>query len=162
MSLVHLMFLKCSSVNRHPPSLLSGFHGADSPPFYQYYEDAKTAFARLLVFGCPRLGYHADITFSLRITGWRYLPCMPGLFGFGQSLEDRLSVGSGRLSCVSVLPLSVSDMFSDPGRISPARHIRWLDIALIVLKIKASTLRLLSRLNSIPLTVAVYASCHHL
>jgi hypothetical protein len=29
-----LMFLKCSSVNRHPPSLLSGFHGADLPPFY--------------------------------------------------------------------------------------------------------------------------------
>ena len=87
---------------------------------------------------------------------------MPGLFGFGQSLEYRLSGGSGRLSCVSVLPLSVSDMFSDPGRISPARHIRWFDIALIVLKIKASTLRLLSRLNSIPLTVAVYASCHHL
>lgn len=42
------MFLKCSSVNRHPPSLLSGFHGADFPPFYQYYEDAKTASALLL------------------------------------------------------------------------------------------------------------------
>ena len=49
-------------------------------------------------------------------------------------------VGGGRLSCVPVLPLSVSDMFFDPGRIAPARHIRWLDIALIVLKIKASTL----------------------
>src|SRR5690625_7071065 len=39
MSLVHLMFPKCSSVFRYPPSLLIGSHGADSPTFKQYYED---------------------------------------------------------------------------------------------------------------------------
>ena len=59
-------------------------------------------------------------------------------------------VGGGRLSCVPVLPLSASDMFLDPGRISPARLYRWFDVALIVPKIKASTLSKLSRLNSIP------------
>ena len=52
------MFLKYSSVYRHPPSLLGGFHGADFPPFCRYYEDAKTAFALLIVFGFPRLRYH--------------------------------------------------------------------------------------------------------
>jgi len=35
---VSTMFLICSSVNRLPPSLLSGFHEADFPPFHQYYE----------------------------------------------------------------------------------------------------------------------------
>ena len=44
------MFLKYRPVNRHLPSLLSGFHGVDSPPLYQHYEDAKTAFALLLAF----------------------------------------------------------------------------------------------------------------
>jgi hypothetical protein len=123
MSPVHLLFLKCSSVNRHPPSLLSGFHGADWPPFYQYYEDAKTAFALLLAFGSPQLGYQFDIAFSSRLrAGWRYVPCQLGLFGFGQSQVNRFSFGGVRLSCVPVLPLSVSDMFLDPGRISPARQ----------------------------------------
>ncbi len=36
------------------PSLLGGFHGADLPPFHQYYKEAKTAFALLLAFGFPR------------------------------------------------------------------------------------------------------------
>ena len=162
MHLVHLMFLKYRSVNRHPPSLLSGFHGANSPPFQQYYEDTKTAFALLLAFGFPRLRYHSDTAFSLRLSGWQYLPWQPGLFWFGQSLLNRISFGDGRLSCVPVLPQSASDMFLDPGRISPARLYRWFDVALIVLKIKASTLNSFSRLNNIPSTVAVYASCQHL
>ena len=162
MSLVHFLLLKCSSVNGHPPSLLSGSHGVDSPPFQQYYEDAKTAFACLLTFGFPRLGYHSDITFSLRIYRVAISTLHARIVWVRSIRSNRFSVGGGGLSCVPVLPLSVSDMFFDPGRISPARHIRWLDIALIVLKIKASALRLISRLNSIPLTVAVYASCHHL
>ena len=67
MSLVHLLFLKYSSLNRHPPSLLGGFHGANYPPFNQYYEDAKTAFALLLAFSSPRLRYQFDTAFSLRL-----------------------------------------------------------------------------------------------
>jgi hypothetical protein len=39
-----------------PPSLLSGFHRADSPPFKQYYEDAKTA----LPFSTPSVSLGVD------------------------------------------------------------------------------------------------------
>src|SRR6187549_2410819 len=49
------------------------------------------------------------------------------------------SAGGVRLSCVPVLPHSVFDMFFDPGRIAPARLLRWFDIALTHLTIKAST-----------------------
>lgn len=156
------MFLKYSSVNRHPPSLLSGFHGADWPPFYQYYEDAKTAFALLLTFGSPRLRYQLRyrLFFSPRQGGDIY-PACPDCLG-SVNPQYRFSFGGMRLSCVPVLPLSASDMFSDPGRILPARHIRWFDVALIIVTIKASTLNSLSRLNSIPSTAAVYASCQHL
>jgi hypothetical protein len=156
------MFLKYSSVNRHPPSLLSGFHGADLPPFYQYYEDTKTAFALFFAFVSFGLDTITISPFLCALTGWRYLPSMPGLFWFGQSRLNRISLGGGRLSCVPVLPLSASDMFLDPGRISPTRLLRWLDVALIMVKIKASTLNSLSRLISIPSTVVVYASCQHL
>ena len=36
-------------------------------------------------------------------------------------------------------PILFFDMFFDPGRIAPARPLRWFDIALICLTIKAST-----------------------
>ena len=106
MSLVHLMFLKYSSLNRHPPSLLSGFHGGDWPHFYQYYEDAKTAFALLLAFGSPRLGYLFDIAFSLRLDRVAIYTLTARIVWVGQSLLNRSSIGGGRLSCVPVLPLS--------------------------------------------------------
>src|SRR5690625_6704344 len=67
MSLVHLMFPKCSSVFRYPPSLLIGSHGADSPTFKQYYEDTKTAFVLLSVFGFPRLRYRKEDRKSTRL-----------------------------------------------------------------------------------------------
>ena len=116
------MFLKYRPVNRHLPSLLSGFHGADWPPFYQYYEDAKTASALLFAFVSFGLDTITISPFLSEMTGWQYLPCKPGLFWFGQSCLYRISFGDGRLSCVPVLPLSVSGMLSDPGRISPARQ----------------------------------------
>lgn len=117
-------------------------------------------------FSLPSVSLGSDtITISpflCAFVGWRYLPYMPGLFWFGQSRLNRISLGGGRLSCVPVLPLSASDMFLDPGRISPTCQYRWLDVALIMVTIKASTLNSLSRLNSTPSTVAVYASCQHL
>lgn len=77
-------------------------------------------------------------------------------------LGNRVSFGGGRLSCVPVLPLSAYDMFSDPGRISPARLWRWLDVVLAFRTTETSTCRTVSRLHSIPSAVAVYASCRHL
>src|SRR6476469_6416800 len=77
MSLVHLMFLKCSSVNRHPPSLLSGFHGTDFPPFNQYYEDAKTASALLLSCDFSWSGYLPIPPFLIACQGGDIYPVSP-------------------------------------------------------------------------------------
>ncbi len=42
-------------------------HRDDFPPFCQYYEDTKTAFAHLLAFGFPRLGYRHDTTLFISL-----------------------------------------------------------------------------------------------
>lgn len=148
MSLVHLMFLKCSSVSRQPPSLLSGSLGADSPPFIQYYEAAKTAFAPLLAFGFPRFGYHLcyRLFFAFCVVTIK-TPLNLDCWGSVNPQLNRLSGGGGRLSCVPVLPQSTFDMVSDPGRIAPACLIsfRWFDIAPIMSTIKASALNVISR-----------------
>jgi hypothetical protein len=103
-----------------------------------------------------------DIAFSSRLDRVA-ISTLPARIVWVRSISKKpISLGGVRLSCVPVLPLSASDMFLDPGRISPARHKRWFDVAPIMLTFKASALNSLSRLNSIPSTVAVYASCQHL
>src|SRR5690625_797893 len=62
MSLLHLMFTKCSSVFRYPLTSRIGAHRADSPTIKQYYEDTKTAFVLLSDFGSPLPRYRKDIT----------------------------------------------------------------------------------------------------
>ena len=66
-------------------------------------------------------------------------PASPDCSGSVNPYWTDFSVGGVRLSCVPVLPHSVFDMFFDPGRIAPARLLRWFDIALTHLTIKAST-----------------------
>ena len=113
------MFPICSSVFRYLPSLLSGFHGADFPPFYQYYEPAcrsfsagrgtKTAFALLLVFGFPRRRYRYDNTFVLNaylvvlLTSIR-LDDLFGVHPFLPHLRAETG-GSPMFLCYPILPL---------------------------------------------------------
>ena len=67
------MFLKCSSIFRHLPSLISGFRGADFPPFNQYYEDAKTASVLLFCFGFPHSRYHLRCNLVLYVSQGGYI-----------------------------------------------------------------------------------------
>ena len=109
------------------------------PPFYSTMRMLRLPSP----FSSPSVSLGLDTTFDtpflVACQGGDIYPNCPDCWG-SVNPYNRILCGSVRLSCVPVLPLSVSDMFSDPGRIAPARHIRWLDIALTVLKIKASTL----------------------
>ena len=140
MPLVHLMFPKYSSRIQVSPfltkwlswsrftHLLSIFflHScirfARLPPFYQYYEDTKTAFALLRTFGFPRyrIPLRLHLILSALYGGGVYHISLGrlwvGLFPF-----NPISCGDVRLSRVPVCPLSAFDVFLDPGRISPAR-----------------------------------------
>lgn len=99
-SLVYVMFPIYSPITKHLPFLLSGSRGVDSPPFYRYYEDVKTASVRLDDYGC-RGG--DDTTSTLPscfiALGDSSCPRTPGLRITGQPPAG-VSCGDGRLSQV--------------------------------------------------------------
>ena len=145
------MLLKCNPISRHPPCLLTGSHRADSPAFWQYYEDAKTSFVDSALFGFPRLRLHRCNSF-LSASQVNYELVTLGFLA-GQTLsKTSLSYGNGRTSCVPVFPSSVYDVVSDPGRIAPAPSTskRWFDVAPTAMKVKASDVNNISGLNTHP------------
>ncbi len=118
---------------------MSGFLGTDSPDFYQYYKDAKTAFALLL----PSVSLGYDTAYD---TVLFFAPMVKTVFSTRNRTFlvryvriYRSSCGDGRLSRVPVHPFPDFDVFSDPGRTATARLYRSVGVAPMLLTIKAST-----------------------
>jgi len=162
MSLVHLMFPKYNSLIRYPPSLLSGFLGADFPPFYQYYEDTKTAFALLLPFSFLRYRYRydTDLFLSLYLVSifTKYCPVYWGRVWPFFTLFRTETLASPKfpgnplvhLLCYptpTVPKLLAINEASVLSLIFRLQRLRWLPI---------------SELNHTAFALAVYTSCHHL
>lgn len=90
------------------------------------------------------------------------VPCITRSIGLAAYRVPHITCGDVRLSRVPVFPLSVFDMFSDPDQTAASCLYRCFGIVPTKSTVKTLVLIILSRLNSIPLTVAVYASCQHL
>ncbi len=110
----------------------------------------------------PRFGYHSwYILFLTLILVDIYTKIRLEILGKVFPLFHLITSGGGRLSRVPMHAWCAFDTFEDPGRINTTCQYRRIYIAPTGLKVNASTINNLSRLNIIPSTLAVYASCRH-
>lgn len=155
------MFLKYSSINRHPPFLLSGFHGADFPPFNRYYEDVKTAFVRLVAFGFPRRRYRCYAAALFLRPGWQQRPRYAWTVGNRPALQPEIraeTVGSPKFPWKPPVHMPCSQ--TPAG--CPCQTIRHVPTAPTISTIKAPTINNISWLNHTASALPAYASCQPL
>jgi hypothetical protein len=114
MSLLHVVFLKCSFLFRCSPSLPGGFHAADFQSFTRYCDCTETASVPLLLFASVRFGYLS--------AAWRASstcrPCRPNMY-HPDLLFTRLTVFP---NIFDRRQEALPDSRSNPVYICPCRH----------------------------------------